>query len=178
MEMFRESKISIIGLYEYDSTIFDELVLPEGVDRDIIIPSICASSAELEVLYPNPIFMRKMIGVWSKSCLAAWERVSQALSAEYDPISNYDRREDWTDSGKQKATGGSKVAGFNVGELVESQRGDQESSGETVHSGRITGNIGVTTNQQMINEELALRRTTIYNYIVSQFIDRFCIPIY
>lgn len=168
--MFRESKISILGLYMYDNTIFDEMVVPEGVETDILIHSICASAAGLEVLYPNPEFMKRMIGVWSKSCLAAWKRVNDALAAEYDPISNYDRKEDWTDSGN----GSSKVAGFNVGEMVENQSG----TSNTTHSGRITGNVGVTTNQQMINEELALRRVTIYQYIVSQFIDRFCIPIY
>ena len=176
--MFRDCKISLLGLYEYSPDIFDDMVVPDGVDKDVLTTAMCANSAELSTIYPNAPFMRKMLGNWSKMNLTSWERVYKALSVEYDPISNYDRREEWTDTGQQTAKGGAKVAGFNVGELVDSQEANQQSNASSSHSGRMTGNIGVTTNQQMINEEIALRKTSIYDFIVSQFIHDFCIMVY
>ena len=43
---------------------------------------------------------------------------------------------------------------------------------------RTHGNIGVTTNQEMIEAELKLRRYDIYNIISNEFLDKFCIGVY
>lgn len=47
------------------------------------------------------------------------------------------------------------------------------------HNARIHGNIGVTTNQQMIEQELELlRHFDIYTYIAKLFEEEFCLMIY
>lgn len=43
---------------------------------------------------------------------------------------------------------------------------------------RALGNIGVTTTQQMIEQERELRKFNIYDYIIREFKDRFCILVY
>ena len=44
---------------------------------------------------------------------------------------------------------------------------------------RIHGNIGVTTSQQMLEQELQIsEKINIYNYIVNEFKQRFCIAVY
>ena len=43
------SKMTLIGLYNYDSTIFDSLNF-NGVDRDILVNSILQNGGEFEVL--------------------------------------------------------------------------------------------------------------------------------
>lgn len=43
---------------------------------------------------------------------------------------------------------------------------------------RAHGNIGVTTNQQMINSELELRQKHVYRLIALEFEDEFTIPVY
>lgn len=40
------------------------------------------------------------------------------------------------------------------------------------------GNIGVTTTQQMIEQEREIRKFNIYDYIVNEFKTRFCILVY
>lgn len=51
--------------------------------------------------------------------------------------------------------------------------------GDTRHTVIHThGNIGVTTNQRMVQAELELRQTDIYSIIVNEFIDKFCIGVY
>lgn len=135
--------------------------------------------AELEVIYPSWITMQRAISDWSKSRIKSWARMLQALSAEYDPIENYDRREEWTDG--EDSSGGyqNKVAGFNVGEQTESNSSEQQSKRSATHSGRIHGNIGVTMAQQMIQSELDLRAVNdIAQIIVNEFKKRFCIMVY
>lgn len=46
------------------------------------------------------------------------------------------------------------------------------------HSLRAYGNIGVTTTQQMIQQELDLRRNNLYDMIADQFLMEFCILVY
>lgn len=130
-------------------------------------------------------------------------RLYLALSAEYNPIENYDRTENTTDTTTGKTTANSKgsnesngtntnnVSAFDSSEYQpESQninndktttetKGETESNETNIHEARIHGNIGITTNQQMINEELKLR---IYNHIVEEILkwcdSEFCLKIY
>lgn len=46
------------------------------------------------------------------------------------------------------------------------------------HSGRVHGNIGVTTSQQMLNQELELGYWNIYSRITDMFLQEFCIMVY
>lgn len=63
-------------------------------------------------------------------------------------------------------------------------RTDRSSNRETVdgdsrtYERRETGNIGVTTTQQMIKEEREVDQFNIYDYIVRSFKRRFCLLVY
>ena len=46
------------------------------------------------------------------------------------------------------------------------------------HEGRIHGNIGVTTSQQMLQAELDIAEWNIYEHITDLFLTEFVIPIY
>lgn len=48
----------------------------------------------------------------------------------------------------------------------------------SIHSGRIHGNIGVTTSQQMLQSELDIARFNIVQQITDLFLTEFCIMIY
>lgn len=57
--------------------------------------------------------------------------------------------------------------------------GTEDIDGTNTHKGRIHGNIGVTTSQQMLTAELELvPQLNIINYIISSFKNRFCILVY
>lgn len=135
------------------------------------------------------------------------DRLYKALViSNYDPISNYHRVEDTTNSvtlgtsqsysgtdkvigtGEDKDITESKVNGFNGGVSDRDTLTYSHKSGagyDTQHGKTITGsgtdrttikstidgNIGVTTNQQMINEEIKLRRDTGFNKLLFGFID-------
>ncbi len=183
--------MSILGLFQWDNTIFDEMILPDDVDSSIVIPSILSECAELEVIYPDPDLMKEMIALWSARELPVWERIYNAVTTTYNPLENYNRQEDWnqTDTGSSSGSGSStdthKVTGYNSGDWANQSQDEAyasnsgNSSLQTYHTSNVHGNIGVTTSQQMLNQELDVAgRTDIYSYIVRSFKNRFCLMVY
>ncbi len=162
--------LSLLGLYEYDSTIFNRLQLPAGVDKETLIENLLAETAEYEILYTNPVILEYLLHQWSKKQKPVWEKLLATTKYEYDPISNYDRKEKWTNTGS--STG--KVAGFNSETLVDANGAETE----VVREGYARGNIGVTTTQQMIEEERRVVQFNIIDRIINDFKQRFCLLIY
>ena len=183
--------LTILGLYNYDTSIFENLVLPDGVDEGEAVMSIIMDNAELELMYPEPDTMKFLIGLWSTRMLPVWNRVLTAITTEYNPLENYNRTETYNqiDTGESSAESGAtstnKVAGYNdttltnSGQTVDNSSGSGNSKLQSVRQSNIKGNIGVTTSQQMLNQELDLvDRTDIYKYISESFKQRFCLMVY
>lgn len=97
-------RMTLIGLYNYDSTLFDGLVLPEGYDPVTFRDSLLLEHGEKCVMYTDPDFMRQAISLWSKKWELELERIYDALTAEYNPIWNYDRYEEVSDKEGTKYT--------------------------------------------------------------------------
>lgn len=83
--------LSVLGLYNYDDTLFDPMVVPAGVDKvNVLVPNLLSELAELEVLYPDPEIMKTIIEVWSKKQLPVWTKLMNTVNLEYNPIYNKD----------------------------------------------------------------------------------------
>jgi hypothetical protein len=196
------STLSILGLYQYNTNIFDDMEIPDGLDKDVLIDNLLTELAEFEVLYPDAEFLQSLIGRWSRKELPVWQKLYNTTLLEYNPIHNYDRTEEWTDTTdvKQNVSGTSdandtadvqtKVAGYNDDELVDKNANyststtsakdnvDTTSNTTNVKNGRAYGNIGVTTTQQMIQAERDVVKFNIYDYIIESFKQRFCLLVY
>lgn len=182
--------ISVIALFNYDSSIFDNFRadLP-GIDRQTAIDKIMIDNGELTVLYNEPETFKFMLQNWCRVSEKTWAKMWDALNAEYNPIHNYDRTEDWTDAGKDTGTNQAsatrQVAGWNQESTgwADSERNTGEGSDtrttENTRKGRAYGNIGVTTSQQMIESEIDLRlRNNMYQFISDSFRENFCVMVY
>ena len=90
--------VSLLGLSRINPGILGELVLPDGLDVELVKDNLLAETAELEVIYPDAVFMQAMIGRWSAKELPIWERLYKTTLLEYNPIENYDRMEEWTEA--------------------------------------------------------------------------------
>lgn len=206
--------VSILTMYNNYTDIFDDMVLPAGVDKDLTINSITTELAEMDLLYSNPIVLKPLISVWSNKEIRIWEKLYNTTTLDYNPIDNYDRTETETTTNERTNTANGtqdntttndlsivsdnthKVAGYDSGTLVtsESDNGTVDNTGtvtnnitsnstsndvdngtRTLHS---RGNIGVTTTQQMIEQERNISEFNIYDYIVRSFKRRFCIMLY
>ena len=221
------AKITLIGMYNYDNTIFDYLTLPEGIDKETLVDNILIKSGDFEIIYPDRDFLKMSIGAWSRKWQPTFERWQNVLSIEYDPLENYDRQETWTDnrtmagtaSGQTSGTGSgtssgttsgttgstttNKVSAYDSGNILttkdqtevsgtDSTTNSGQSSTQTsgshsdthndsdnlTHSGRVHGNIGVTTSQMMLTSELELGYWNIYEKITDIFLTEFVLPIY
>lgn len=167
--------MSLLGLYNWDSTILEGLTVPAGVDKSTLINNMLRECAELEILYPQPDTMKFFVGEWAKERLPVWEKLAATLRFEYDPISNYDRKEEWTDvsSGTSEAL----TAGYNSADAdVPEAKSSANSNGR--RTGRAYGNIGVTTTQQMIEEERRVSDFDMEHVIIQEFKKTFCLLIY
>lgn len=88
--MSTNATLSVLGLYNYDNTIFDNFRVPEGVDKEVLTRNILMESAELEVLYTNPDFIKYAIGVWSAKEVDRWSEINNILSTSIDINNEYD----------------------------------------------------------------------------------------
>lgn len=88
--------LSILGLYNYDASIFDNLELPDNIDKSLVIDNILLDNAELSLVYTDFNFMKYAIGSWSRSELDIRARLNKAFNEEYNPLWNVD--EDTTET--------------------------------------------------------------------------------
>lgn len=167
--------LSILGLMKVDNHLFDNLHVPDGVDKTTLTSNIIAECAELEVAYPDPIVFRYILENWSYARVDAWSRVYKALSAEYSPIENTDKYEETTLGPVENS--GKRFSATYDGPEIQSERVENTSK-SVINSVHAHGNIGVTTNQEMINQEINLRKTDIYKIIVQDFKSMFTLQIY
>ena len=113
---------------------------------------------------------------------ANWIKLYEAINSDYNPINNYDMQEHEEVNSKIKNTSNSKRYGFNttdnpVGDLDM----ENESSGDKKDNFRDlsrSGNIGVTTSQQMISSEIELRRNKLLDIIMNDIDTMLCLKIY
>lgn len=93
-----KDRLTILGLYQYDSSIFDFMYLPLNLSHEILINNILLECSELEILYPDSDFFKFAVKVWSEKEVGRWEHLYRTTQYEYDPIENYNRYEDYTDT--------------------------------------------------------------------------------
>lgn len=184
-------EITIRGIYCADPQIFDVISLPNN-DRyhPILEHYILDFFGNMEVCYPNPITMRRMLKAWSDTHQVAWQRLYEALTSEYNPIENYDRQEEWNDYTKTKTQANSDANSHDLATAINdyTPRETTESNAQSNtngnsdenswHSGRTHGNIGITTSQQMIQAELDLRENTFIENVANDFKHMFCVQVY
>lgn len=118
-----QAKITLIGVENYlnpDRSVFDSMILPEGIDKDVLIGSIILRCQEFELLYSDPEFLIPAVGVWSRKNYRTFDKWVKALDIEYDPLYNYDRTEEYTDthSGSSNRTGSFNSTGSGSNTLT------------------------------------------------------------
>lgn len=98
------SLLTVEGLYNYDNTLFDGFNVPKGLVKQIAIDTILMRTRELEILYPDFKYLKNRIAIWSIKYQINWEKLYDTTVLEYNPIENYDRMEDWTDTDDEKTS--------------------------------------------------------------------------
>lgn len=90
------ARLTLNGMYQYDPTLFDGMILPEGYDRDALMAEIMKRSGQLYPYHQVPPILKADIRLWFSRNYLNFDRIMEALTAEYDPIENYNRHEQST----------------------------------------------------------------------------------
>ncbi len=194
-----KAKISILGLYHAEPTLFEDLQLPTYTDdenvshdyisKDVLVNNLLMELAELEVIYPDPEFMKEAIAMWSASRLPVWKRVALVLFEDYDPFVNIKRHEDRTIT-QTRDLAGSSSSQYNANAWDDqSENGVQTNtaSGSSTDTGTVTthevfdvaGDSAITDAQDVARNEIELRSAyNLIDYIINDFKKRFCLMVY
>ena len=126
--------ITLIGIersLQYENrSVFDDIILPSGIDKDTLVNTIKLEAGSFELLYSDPVFLTASINIWSKGWQDTWTKWSEALSAQYDPIENYNRYEDL----KEEHEGSDSRTGSTQGSTNASGSNSNNTSGSTSSS--------------------------------------------
>ena len=139
------AELSVLGLYNYDASIFDNMSYPDGFttqDKTDFVDNLLMELAELEVIYTDPAFFKMAVAKWSKKEATTWNRIYTAAQLEYNPIENYDRQESETEvtDGSRQHSGTDTIT--NSGKDTTQDSGTDSSTGT---GSRTTNNTGTDT---------------------------------
>lgn len=152
------AKITLIGMYNFDQTLFDNLTLPTGIEKSTLVDNILIRSGEFEVLYPDMDYLKFAIGAWSRKWRPTFDRWQKALEIEYKPLENYDRIEEWEENGDKEGSETNGIsgnasensAGSNTNEVTGSEgTKHQESHVDNTSDNETENTSGSTTNKQL-----------------------------
>ena len=185
--MARGSRISVLGLYHINPSLFDGMRLPVSLSLATFIDNLLMEYAELEVIYPDPEFMQDAIGRWSQMRLHAWEKMEIVLYEEYDPFINIKRDEVRTITEERDLTGTGdttgKVSAWNDTDMVDRAKDEsvstQTGTVTTTEHFHVEGDSAITDAQDVMKKEMDVRiRYDLYRIILSEFKERFCLLVY
>lgn len=193
------SKLTIAGLNEFtEGHIWDEMELPEGYDRDVVISEIIRQCSEFSVIYTEPIFLAHMIGTWSTKWYHNFDRWLKAYNFEYNALYNLEVEATYTENGSSNINqnGGVNSEGHDIeskaaydSEAFKNAIKDDHSNhvntssstnGTTnnVKTEKRFGNQGTTMSQTMLEAEYDIWKTNIYQMVAEVFATEMCICIY
>ena len=193
-----------------EKSITDSWVFPVGTevtfDKDLLLSAIINRGASFSVAYPDPDYFYNMSAAWWSKWSANFLKWLQVIQAEYNPIENYDRQEEWHDDIKDdntiKDTGTVKQGGTNTStnEVSAFDSSNYQPKNKITdgldttdtrdltnkidndrdidHKGRIHGNIGTMTTQSMATEEIRLRYNNVYNMMADVFCSEMLVTVY
>lgn len=98
------TRLTLYGLYNWDNTLFDGLVLPPRFNRADMINVIIEKSGDLYPYYQVPDRLKNNITVWARRMYHQFEEMIEVLYEDYDPLENYNRFENSTHIPKETVT--------------------------------------------------------------------------
>ena len=157
------AKITLIGFYNYDPTLFDGLILPEGIEKDLVVDEILERSNEFESLYSNPDFVKQRITMWGRKHYRTFDKWIKALGIEYDPLNNYDRYEEYTDThvGNELTSGNRSDVAHNSSQGANDVSRSDNRFNQTMGTGsnEVSGTENGMNNKQDFSNSLANSHT-------------------
>lgn len=143
--MIDKAWLSILGLFKYDPSIFDDLTLPKASELDLTLPymvdsvedlsvdtlkfKILMDLAEMPLVYTDPDILKYMIGRWSAARTPIWRELWKTTLYKYNPI--------WNKDGSYTESRNLTSSGSNSGSVQDQTYGTAHVEREDLHD--VTG---------------------------------------
>ena len=88
----------LLDLLYYDDTIMDNFTVPDGIDRRLALDTIYQRCGLTPLYHPDPAWLKFYVGRWCSKNAKTWEELYKTTIQDYNPIYNYDRTEETTDT--------------------------------------------------------------------------------
>lgn len=189
-------------MHLWDEDLFDDIVLPDGMDKATVVNQIMLDNGLLEVVYPEHDLLKGLIKAHFLARQIDYQRLWDAVSQTYNPLYNLDRKNTLTEKTErtENTTGNTtsnatqsteqKVSAFDSstyqpseqmsGNTSDTTDATTDSQGQDVHTleSHEEGSIGVITPQDMLRREFDIRRDwNIYKFISMDFRENFMIQL-
>lgn len=99
--MLTNQQITTTGLLDllyFDDTIMDNFTVPDGIDRQLALDTIYQRCGLTPLYHPDPAWLKFYVGRWCSKNAKTWEELYKTTIQDYNPIYNYDRTEETTDT--------------------------------------------------------------------------------
>lgn len=110
------------------------------------------------------------------------DKLYATTTAEYNPIENYNMVEEGSDSGESSASGSNSDSSTSynssTANLTDCSESSSSASSSSSHSLTRSGNIGVTTTQQMLQQERDVAEYDFLHHVAELIIDNFTQSLY
>ena len=80
----------------YDNDLFNDIILPEGIDHDTVVNTILSESALNTPMYPEHDLFKMMIQNFFRKYYNNFDRYNRAMNEEYTPNENYRKTDERT----------------------------------------------------------------------------------
>lgn len=182
------AKITMFGMMTANPTLFDNVPLPAGMNREILVNTILLRCADYEVAFPDAHFLQLVTNNFFEKYSVTFNNWWRASQEEYNPIYNYDRFEEYNRNTKEgsktsnKGTTTNKVSAYDSTAFQNERQVDDNTdmtfdrTDDNTERNHIYGNIGVTTSTAMVLEfDKAQTKINPYNQIADLYAVETCL---
>lgn len=140
--------LTLYNLMLFNDTLFDQIQLPEGADRQLLVDRIMLDYGEMQLVYPDWSVMRYYSNSWFAAHLPNFQRLWDDYTAEYNPIHNKDAwiEESRTSSGSDTVTHGERV------EEISNEDGSSSTAASGTGTRRDIGTVSSSGNEARTGE--------------------------
>lgn len=112
------SKLTLIGIHNYSNgAIWDDILLPEGIDKELLINEILKTNGEFCLIYPDMDFLKMQITLFFKKWYSNFEKWISVLNSEYEPLFNVDVKTSFEEEGENHEEGNKTTTSSATGTI-------------------------------------------------------------
>lgn len=168
---------TLVNLWELSNhSLFDDIMLPDGINKDIMVNTIFDECAELEPYTIDVDLMKMKIKNFFLRNYDNFKRLYTYTTLEYNPIENYNKYSEIETNNRTNNVNEIKISAYDSIDYQNNTLSTDNNDNKNNVIEHTHGNIGVTTTVQMLEEDNRFwRENNMYDTIAKKFMFTFMI---